>query len=89
MSVAEWEQMTPRELAWLLDAYGENAEEQARMTRTKIYSLASAVRTMIWAKHPPSYERMFPEDRRKKEMTDEEMFEQVRALNALFGGKEE
>lgn len=81
--------MTPRELQTLLDAYGENAEEQARMSRANIYALSSAVRTMIWAKHPPSYERMFPDDRRKKEMTDEEMYVQVRALNALFGGKEE
>lgn len=81
--------MTPRELGWMLEARGEQAEEDARMDRARIYGLASAVRTMIWSKHPPSYERMYPEDRRKKEMTDEEMYAQVRALNALFGGKEE
>lgn len=81
--------MTPRELEWLLDAYGEGAEEQARLSRAKIYSLASVVRTMVWAKHPPSYERVFPGDSRKKEMSDEEMFEQVKVLNAIFGGKEE
>ncbi len=80
--------MTPRELAWLLDACGEKTEEDVRITHAKIYALSGAVRTMIWAKHPPSYERMFPEDRRKKGMTDEEMFEQVRVLNALFGGSE-
>ena len=89
MSLHEWEYMTPRELQTLLDAYGENAEEQARTSRAKIYALSSAVRIMIWAKHPPTYERLFPEDKRKMEMTDEEIYEQVRVLNALFGGKED
>ena len=81
--------MTPRELGWMLEARGEQAEEDARMDRAKIYGLASAVRTMIWSKHPPSYERMFPDDAKRKKMSDEEMYEQVRVLNALFGGKEE
>ncbi len=80
--------MTPRELDAMLEARAEQAEVEDRQTRLKIYNLAAAVRTMIWAKNPPSYERMFPEDR-KNDMTDEEMYAQVRALNALFGGSEE
>lgn len=73
----------------MLEARRDQAEEDTRLDRARIYGLASAVRTMIWSKHPPSYERMFPGDARKKKMSDEEMYAQVRALNALFGGKEE
>lgn len=79
--------MTPRELEWLLEAHREQTEMNARREREKIYNLAGAIRTMIWSKHPPDYDQMFPKDR--KEMSDEEMYAQVRALNAMFGGKEE
>ena len=59
------------------------------MTKAKIYSLAALVRTMMNSKFPPRYEAVFPEDIRKKQMSDEAMFAQVQALNRLFGGKEE
>lgn len=44
---------------------------------------------MVWAKHAPSFEAAFPNDSAKKEMSDEQMYAQVRALNRLFGGTEE
>lgn len=71
----------------MLAASREKAEDDARQDRGKIYDLAAAVRAMIWKKNVPSYDELFPGDR-KKEMTDEEMFAQVRALNAMFGGTE-
>lgn len=89
ISVDEWERLTPRELAALLIGFEEKVEEQTRINRLMIYNLAVAVRTMIWSKSPPSFEEMFPKDQRQKEMTDDEMFEQVKVLNALFGGKED
>ena len=71
----------------MLEAWQEKAEADARRDRGRIYALSAAVRTMIWSKSAPGYETMFPEDR-KTEMSDDEMYAQVRALNALFGGKE-
>lgn len=58
------------------------------MYRSKAYLLASLVRAMIGQKHAPSYEALFPDDVREREMSDDEMFAQVQALNRLFGGTE-
>jgi len=50
--------------------------------------LAGAVRAMIWSKHAPSFEKLFPQARQQRELSDEDILKKVRALNALFGGKE-
>lgn len=76
------------ELSLYAEAYQEKLEDEARMARAKIYTLAALVRTMMNSKFPPRFEAVFPEDIRRKEMTDEAMFAQVQALNKLFGGKE-
>lgn len=76
------------ELSLYAEAYREKLEDEARMARAKIYTLAALVRTMMNSKFPPRFEAVFPEDIRHKEMTDEAMFAQVQALNKLFGGKE-
>ena len=80
--------MTPRELSVYVKAYADALEEDARMYRSKAYLLASLVRVMFAQKHAPSYEALFPDDVRKREMSDEAMFAQVQALNRLFGGTE-
>lgn len=76
------------ELSLYAEAYRDRLEDEARMTKARIYALAAMVRVMINSKFPPRYESIFPEDVPKKEMTDEAMFAQVQALNRLFGGKE-
>ena len=81
--------MTPWELSLYAEAYRDSMEDEARMSRAKIYALAALVRTMMNSKFPPRYEAVFPEDVRHKEMSDEAMFAQVQALNRLFGGSEE
>ena len=86
---SEWALMTPRELVLWLQGRREQMEDEARAQRRNIYSLASLIRVMVWAKHPPSYESAFPSDNTRKEMSDEQMYAQVRALNKLFGGTEE
>lgn len=80
--------MTPRELSLYAEAYRDRIEDEARMAKARIYSLAALVRTMIFSKFPPRFEAVFPADVRNEEMTDEAMFAQVQALNRLFGGKE-
>ena len=86
---SEWALMTPRELTYWLQAWREKMEDEARTQRRNTYNLASLIRVMVWAKHPPSYESAFPSDNTPKEMSDEQMYAQVRALNKLFGGAEE
>lgn len=88
VSLHDWEYMTPRELLWMVDEWQERNRDEVKISRSKLYTLAALVRAMIWSKHPPKYERVFPEDREKKEMTDDELYAQAKVLNALFGGKE-
>ena len=86
VSPEQWRGMTPRELHIWADAWVDEMKRRERETKVGIYNLAGLTRVMIWAKHPPQYEAVFPE--KQEPMGDEEMYEAVRALNALFGGKE-
>ena len=86
---SEWAGMTPRELTFWLQGRLEQVEDEARASRRNIYNLASLIRAMVWARHPPSFESAFPSDTIKKDMSDEQMYAQVLALNKLFGGTEE
>jgi len=85
----EWENMTPRELWLWSKAYKERLQFETRMKQRETYNLAGLIRTMVWAKHAPSFESVYPAEAKKKEMTDEQMYAQVCALNRLFGGTEE
>lgn len=87
--------MTPGELSvWFRQKRRDEVERQ-RLTEYNIYSLASLIRAAVWAKKMPSFEDFAgkSEDKQKpaehKQMTDEQMYEQVRLLNKLFGGTEE
>lgn len=81
--------MTPAELRIYADAYIEQLHTDKEVAQVRTFNLAALIRAMVWAKHPPRYEQVFPEDpQTRKPMTDEEMYAQVRALNALLGGKE-
>ena len=82
--------MTPRELRIYADAYEDQLRLEKYLTNVRTYNLAVLIRSMVWAKHPPRYESVVPEEAREREpMTDEQMYDQVRALNALWGGKED
>ena len=80
--------MSPRELKIFADAFRARMVDEARIKRAEAYQLASLIRTAVWEKRMPSYETIFPDDHERKEMTDEEMLEQARALNRAFGGSE-
>ncbi len=44
---------------------------------------------MVWSKNPPDYQTPFPGNKPKpEEMDDDQLYERVRQLNALFGGEE-
>jgi len=89
ISRSEWAAMTPREMTFWLQGRREMMEDETRAQRQNIYNLASLIREMVWARHPRSYDAVFPSDNTRKEMSDEQMYAQVRALNKLFGGTEE
>jgi hypothetical protein len=68
---------------------------EQRLAQINNYSLAKLVRSAVWAKHMPSYQRFFGEDSGAwsksdhREMSDEAMYAVVRGLNKAFGGKED
>ena len=81
--------MTPVELNIYARAYGQQRHDEQKISQANIYALAALIRSMIWGKHPPSYEKVFPDQKSKQtEMTDNQMYDMVRGLNALFGGEE-
>lgn len=81
--------MTPAELHLYARAWAERRKAEQEAAQVNLYSLAALIRPMIWAKHPPSYERVFPvQTPEPQTQTDDEMYAMVRGLNALFGGEE-
>jgi hypothetical protein len=81
--------MTP--VAFRAYAQGRADWEQARAEndRHRDYNLAVLVRAAVGSKRMPDYKRFFPEGAgrgEKKPMTDEQMYQQVLALNKALGG---
>lgn len=89
MSVSDWEHLTPRELMLVIQAHGERNRDSAKGKRVETYNLAGAIRAMVLSKHAPTFERLFPGDKKREVMTDEQMLKQVRAFNRMFGGTED
>ena len=89
ISQGEYERMSPLELHLYAEAFRSRMEDETKAKRAEAYMSASLIRMAVWARHMKSYETIFPDNVRKRDMTDEEMYENVRALNWLFGGTEE
>lgn len=66
------------------DAYVEKHE----LMEAYLYTLAALIRPMVWSEHPPDFEQVFRSAKKRKEMSDAQMFAVVQALNKQFGGKE-
>lgn len=90
ISVCDWEYMTPVELNIYARAYVSRRREEQKIAQVNLYSHAALIRSMVWGKHPPSYDRVYPDDPAAKndEMTDDQMYAMAKGLNALFGGEE-
>lgn len=79
--------MTPRELTtWIRGAMRADKARQERL-RANMYSMATLIRSAVWADSMPSYETLF--GKKDEDMDDEAMFQVARALNAACGGSEE
>jgi len=74
----------------MIKTYSEKKKEESKEKLTLAY--INAMWTVQWlgkkSNHPrPLKEILESIDKDKKQMSDEEMFEKVKALNALFGGE--
>lgn len=87
LSPSEWEDMTPSQFYAWTNGYLEKLENDRQLRQADIYNLAALIRAAVWSKHMPKYESVFHRNRKKKEMTDEQMYSAVLALNAMFGGE--
>lgn len=78
--------MTPAELVLLLRIYRQREENRRREREADLYALACMTGQAVWGKLE-RYEVLFGRDKKHdREMTAEEMLDQVRALNAALGG---
>lgn len=82
--------MTPAQLNLCAKAYTQRKQEKQRINQVNIYNLASLIRTMVWSKYPPDFDKAFPDKSKKEpvEMDDDQLYAAVKRLNALFGGEE-
>lgn len=78
--------MTPRELRLFAEVYNKRMEAEQERRHQEIYISASLISNFVWAKKKPTYEQVFK--KKKKAMTDEEMYQAVKALNFAFGGED-
>lgn len=84
-----WE-LTPFELNLIIKTYAKKKEEESKEMLSMVY--INAMWTAQWFGKKSSHPRPLKEilesiDKDKKQMSDEDMFEKVKALNALFGGE--
>lgn len=88
--MTEFWEITPYELFLKIDAYLKRKTERTKEQITLAY--LNAMWTIQWLgkRHQrprPLKEILASIGKEKKEMTDEQMFEVVKALNSLFGGE--
>jgi hypothetical protein len=76
--------MTPAELNVYAEAYVENKENEQRENIYQAYLISR----WVWQKRI-DIKKYLNVSENKKQMTDEQMLNQVKMLNAVFGGKVE
>lgn len=89
ISPLEFWELTPFELALMFKAYTRKKEEDTKEKITMAYM--SALWTAQWfgkkQNHPKPLKEILKGTELKKPMTDEEMLERVKVLNAILGGE--
>ncbi|MDD3892681.1 MAG: hypothetical protein PHE03_10325 [Bacteroidales bacterium] len=90
ISITDFWEMTPSELNIYAKAYAENKKQEYEEQISLAY--INAMWTIQWLgkKHQqprPLKEILDSIGKEKRVMTDEQMLEQVKVLNALFGGE--
>ena len=82
ISYGEFLKLTPKVLNIYLNAYAENREIKQKENIYQAYLISR----FVWRKKI-NIKKMLNIKKEKKVMTDEQMFNQVKVLNAVFGGK--
>lgn len=83
--MSEFWEMTPDELNLTANVYMEKKKQEEQNMIIQAYLISR----WVWTKNVP-IEKILEDmgtKKEKKEMTDEQMFNQVKMLNNLFGGE--
>jgi hypothetical protein len=93
ISISEFWEITPYELRTAIKGFGKRKEREAEEYQAKFKNeqdlltyQAYLISRWVWAKKV-DINAILKEKPKKKEMTDDEMLQQVMKLNALFGGE--
>lgn len=86
VSPLEFWQLTPFEFGLMVKSYSKKTEDENREKITLAYVNAYWNAQWMGGKNkPPTLESLLSKN--KKQMTPEQMLEQVKQLNAIFGGE--
>lgn len=81
MSITEFWEITPFELSMAARGYSKRQEQRQKESMYQAYLISR----WVWAKKI-DIKKYLGENKPKRRMTDEEMLEKVKTLNALMGG---
>lgn len=82
MSITEFWEITPFELSMAARGYSKRQEQRQKESMYQAYLISR----WVWAKKI-DIKKYLGENKPKRRMTDEEMLERVKQLNALLGGE--
>lgn len=89
ISPLEFWELTPFELSLMIKAYAKRKEEESK--ERLILTYLNSLWTIQWlgkkSNHPKSLKEILEGGKPKKIMTDEQMLEKVKILNAMLGGE--
>lgn len=74
--------MTPRELSVMADGYVRRQEIHRKESIYQAYLISR----WVWQKKV-DIKKILGDNKSKRHMTDDEMYEQAKRLNAMFGGE--
>lgn len=80
--ITEFWDITPFELSTVVKGYAKRQEQRQKESMYQAYLISR----WVWAKKI-DIKKYLGEDKPKRRMTDEEMLERVKQLNALLGGE--
>lgn len=77
--------MTPYQLRLYVEEENKKEEARAEEMMRMAYLQSVWISRFVWMKKVPAYEEL---NKKEKEMTPEEMLEQIKQFNLAFGGTE-
>lgn len=80
--MSEYDDMTPYQLNMII----EETEKMKEKEEKNLIQQAYLISRWVWAKKI-NIEEILGEKKEKKAMTDDEMLQQVKVLNVMFGGE--